>query len=188
MKNARTLPSKHCHLLFVVGAIAQDNILDVRENFTLGQMVTVSGVITTDENLGSVRYMQDATAAIVIYPGFDWSEWNDVPAIGDSLVVTGELTEYNGLLEVGPNLAAVEFFGQTSLPEPLDVLPSDFGEELEGVFAKVDDVVFQSPGAVVVGNNTYEFSVGGQVGVMYVRTSNALVGTNLPHVDQIFWV
>ena len=82
------------HLLFVAGAIAQDNILDVRENFTLGQKVTVSGVITTDENLGSVRYMQDATAAIVIYPGFDWSEWNAVPAIGDSMVVTGELTEY----------------------------------------------------------------------------------------------
>ena len=50
-------------------AVAQDNILDVRENYNIGQTVTVTGVVTSDDNLGSVRYLQDATAGIVIYPG-----------------------------------------------------------------------------------------------------------------------
>ena len=69
------------------------------------------GVVTSDDNLGSVRYLQDATAGIAIYPGMDWSGWDQTPIIGDSLSVTGAITEYNGLLEVGPELDAVEFLG-----------------------------------------------------------------------------
>ena len=34
-------------------AVAQDNILDVRENYNIGQTVTVTGVVTSDDNLGS---------------------------------------------------------------------------------------------------------------------------------------
>ena len=30
-------------------AVAQDNILDVRENYNIGQTVTVTGVVTSDE-------------------------------------------------------------------------------------------------------------------------------------------
>ena len=91
--------------------VAQDNILDMRENYNIGQTVTVTGVVTSDDNLGSVRYLQDATAGIAIYPGQDWTAWSATPQIGDSLTVTGEITEYNGLLEVGPDLSAVTFEG-----------------------------------------------------------------------------
>ena len=87
-------------LVFAAQAVAQDNILDVRENYSIGQTVTVTGVVTSDDNLGSVRYLQDATAGIAIYPGQDWTAWSATPQIGDSLTVTGEITEYNGLLEV----------------------------------------------------------------------------------------
>ena len=38
--------------------VAQDNILDMRENYNIGQAVTVTGVVTSDDNLGSVRYLQ----------------------------------------------------------------------------------------------------------------------------------
>ena len=75
-------------------------------------------MVTSDDNLGSVRYLQDATAGIAIYPGADWSDWDATPQIGDSLSVTGEITEYNGLLEVGPNLMAVDFLGAGTLPNP----------------------------------------------------------------------
>ena len=94
--------------LFAVSliAVSQDNIQEVRETATIGQTVTVVGVVTSDDNLGSVRYLQDATAGIAIYPGMDWSGWDQTPVIGDSLSVTGAITEYNGLLEVGPELDA----------------------------------------------------------------------------------
>lgn len=76
-------------VLCAVNVTAQENILDMRENYNIGQTVTVSGVITSDDNLGSVRYLQDATAGIAIYPGEDWSSWEATPQIGDSLSVTG---------------------------------------------------------------------------------------------------
>ena len=159
--------------------VAQDNILDVRQNYNIGQTVTVTGVVTSDDNLGSVRYLQDATAGIALYPGEDWSAWEATPQIGDSLSVTGEITEYNGLLEVGPNLTEVSFFGQGELPEPLEITPAQMGENLEGQLVRINGVTFPLAGTFITGNNTYDFTASGEFGVIYVRTSNTLVGEEL---------
>ena len=165
--------------LVTLTSVAQENILDMRENYNVGQTVTVTGVVTSDDNLGSVRYLQDATAGIALYPGQDWSAWDATPQIGDSLSVTGEITEYNGLLEVGPNLTAVEFFGAGTLPEPLEITPAQMGENLEGQLVRVNGVTFPLAGTFITGNNTYDFTASGETGVIYVRTSNSLVGEEL---------
>ena len=162
-----------------IGATAQVDIQDVRDNYNIGQTVTVVGVVTSDDNLGSVRYLQDASAGIAIYPGQDWSSWDATPQIGDSLSVTGEITEYNGLLEVGPNLDAVEFFGTTTPPDPQVITPAQLGESLEGQLVQINGVTFPLAGTFIVGNNTYDFTSGGENGVIYVRTSNTLVGQEL---------
>ena len=159
--------------------VAQENILDMRENYNIGQVVTVTGVVTSDDNLGSVRYLQDATAGIALYPGQDWSAWEATPQIGDSLSVTGEITEYNGLLEVGPNLTDVSFFGQGTIPTPLEITPSQMGENLEGQLVRVNGVTFPLAGTFITGNSTYDFNAAGEPGVIYVRTSNSLVGEEL---------
>ena len=93
--------------------------------------------------------------------------------------VTGEITEYNGLLEVGPNLTAVEFFGAGTLPEPLEITPAQMGENLEGQLVRVNGVTFPLAGTFITGNNTYDFTASGETGVIYVRTSNSLVGEEL---------
>ena len=175
-------------LLLLIGfscanAIGQQSILDARENYYIGQTVTVTGVITSDDNLGSVRYLQDATAGIALYPGYDWSEWPATPEIGDSLRVTGDLTEYNGLLEVGPDLVSVEFLGAGTLPNPLVITPSEMGENLEGQLVRFNCVAFSLAGAEIQGNNTAEFNSSGEIGIIYVRTSNSLVGQQLPEGD-----
>ena len=159
--------------------LSQDNILDVRTNYSVGDVVTVTGVVTSDGNLGSVRYLQDATAGIALYPGADWSEWDDEPAIGDSLTVTGEVTEYNGLLEVGPNLSAVTFEGTGAVPAPLVIGAADMDESLEGQLVRVNSVTFPLAGQEITGNNTYDFTADGETGIIYVRTSNSLVGETL---------
>ena len=159
--------------------VAQENILDMRENYNIGQTVTVTGVVTSDDNLGSVRYLQDATAGIALYPGQDWTAWEATPQIGDSLSVTGEITEYNGLLEVGPNLTDVTFFGQGTVPTPLEITPSQMGENLEGQLVRINGVTFPLAGTFITGNNTYDFTSAGESGVIYVRTSNSLVGQEL---------
>ena len=166
-------------LLLVQASVAQDNILDARTNYGVGDVVTVSGVVTSDDNLGSVRYLQDATAGIALYPGADWAAWSATPAIGDSLTVTGEISEYNGLLEVGPNLSAVTFEGPGTLPEPLVIGAADMDESLEGQLVRVNGVTFPLAGQEITGNSTYDFTADGQSGVIYVRSSNSLVGETL---------
>ena len=47
---------------------AQSDILDARTNYNIGQTVTVTGIITSGADLGSVRYVQDASAGIALYP------------------------------------------------------------------------------------------------------------------------
>jgi len=166
-------------LILVQASVAQDNILDARTNYGVGDVVTVSGVVTSDDNLGSVRYLQDATAGIALYPGADWAAWSATPAIGDSLTVTGEISEYNGLLEVGPNLSAVTFEGPGTLPEPLVIGAADMDESLEGQLVRVNGVTFPLAGQEITGNSTYDFTADGQSGVIYVRSSNSLVGETL---------
>ena len=80
---------------------------------------------------------------------------------------------------MGPNLTAVEFFGAGTLPEPLEITPAQMGENLEGQLVRVNGVTFPLAGTFITGNNTYDFTASGETGVIYVRTSNSLVGEEL---------
>ena len=159
---------------------AQTDILDARTNYSVGQVVTVTGIVTSGADLGSVRYLQDATAGIALYPGSDWSSWTFEPNPGDEISITGELTEYNGLLEVGPSLSNVQLLSSgNDLPDPQIITPSQMGENLEGQIIEVQGTIFEAGGQIIEANNTYNFTSGGETGIIYVRTSNSLVGTTL---------
>ena len=163
-----------------IGMSAQTDIQDARSNYSVGQVVTVSGIITSGADLGSVRYLQDASAGIALYPGADWSDWTFEPNPGDEISITGEITEYNGLLEVGPNLSAVELLSSgNALPEPQIITPNQLAESYEGEIVEIPATTFDAGGQIIEGNSTYSFNSGGQTGVIYVRTSNSLVGTTL---------
>ena len=55
-------------LAATLGTAAQTDILDARTNYSIGDTITVTGVITSGESFGSVRYLQDETAGIALYP------------------------------------------------------------------------------------------------------------------------
>lgn len=167
-------------LLCVFGLHAQETILDARTNYNLGQIVSVEGVVTSDENLGTVRYIQDETAGIVIYPGSNWNAWQATPEPGDLIAVTGVLTEYNGLLEVGPELFDVSFLGSAEVPPPLLVTPEQLNESVEAQLVEIEAVAFSEAGGTFEGNSTYDFVSAGESGVIYVRNSNSLVGSLIP--------
>lgn len=161
-------------------AFAQTDIFDARTNYNLGDEVTVTGIVTNEGSLGSVRYIQDATGGIALYPGFDWGTF-DEPTIGDEVTVTGLLTEFNGLLEVGPDLSVVTINSQGNpLPEPLNVTPGEFEEDLEGVLLTVEGATFDQGGTIISGNTTYDFTALGENGVIYVRNGNYLIDAILP--------
>ena len=159
---------------------AQSDIQDVRSNYSIGQTVTITGIVTSGSDLGSVRYIQDSSAGIALYPGNDWSDWSAEPNPGDEVTVTGEITEYNGLLEIGPNLSQVDVLSSgNDLPEAQVVTPNMIDESLEGELVVIQSTTFDSGGQTIESNATYTFNASGEEGIIYVRSSNSLVGTIL---------
>lgn len=168
-------------LLFApLATIGQTDILDARTNYDVDDEVTVTGVVTNDGALGSVRYIQDGTAGVAIYPGDNWDSW-DEPMPGDEITVTGVLSEFMSLLEVGPDLSEVSINSSgNDLPDPIEIAADGMNEDLEGQLVRVEDAMFNNGGVVVEGNSTYTFEADGASGIIYVRTTNPLVGTILP--------
>jgi predicted extracellular nuclease len=75
---------------------AQTDIQDLRDNYAVGQIVTITGIVTNGEEMGSsVRYIQDESAGIAIYSAdtetsLPW-EGFVTPSRGDEITVTGEI-------------------------------------------------------------------------------------------------
>ena len=172
-----------CLVLFAANLGAQTDIQDARSNYSLGQTVTVTGIITSGESLGSVRYLQDESAGIAIYPGTSWS--TTAPEIGDSVTITGELAEFSGLLEIGPNIDSVVINSSgNALPDNQTLTPDEMSEAYEGERVALLDCSFASAGAVFQGNTSYTITSGAESGELFVRADNFLIGETIPFGPQ----
>jgi phosphatidylserine/phosphatidylglycerophosphate/cardiolipin synthase-like enzyme len=168
-------------LLVVLCATLNAQTIAVARTAAIGASVTITGVVTNGSEMGSsVRYVEDATAGIAVYPGAQWTSFT-APNIGDNVTVVGALSQYNGLLELGPTLTSITVNSSgNALPTPQTTTPSTINESFEGELVSVGNVVFDLAGSVITGNSTYTFTAGGQTGVIYIRSGSVLVGTNLP--------
>ncbi len=166
-------------LLFSIVGFSQMNIADVR-NESLGTVVTIEGVATNGGELGIIRYLQDATGAIAVYPGT--GSVGDFPgevSRGSLVRVTGELKEFNNLLEVDA-ISAYEVISENNeLPEPLVLTPSQINEDTEAVLAVINNVKFTAGGNTFSTGN-YEFTSNGETSEIFLRSGNPLVGTEIP--------
>jgi phosphatidylserine/phosphatidylglycerophosphate/cardiolipin synthase-like enzyme len=168
-------------LIISTALSAQEDLIDVRQNYDVGDVVTVSGIVINGEEFGSVRYIQDNSGGgIALYPGDDWTGNAFEPQPGDSITITGELSEFASLLEVGPNIISMTLESQgNDLPLPLDANLSYFVEQLEGTLLSLENIEFDNAGAVF-GSSTYSFTTGGMEGVIYVNSSSPLIGELVP--------
>src|SRR5687768_9089610 len=76
---------------------AQTITIAQARSLATGSAVTVKGIVTSGAELGIIRYLQDGTAGITAYS----TDLSNVLR-GDSLLLTGILKNYNGLLEIDP--------------------------------------------------------------------------------------
>ncbi len=167
-------------LLSAAGLSAQSDIADLRANYDVGEIVTISGIIINGPELGSVRYLQDETGGIALYPGSDWSGQDAEPMIGDIITITGEITEFANLLEIGPNISSITIDSQgNDLPAPIVVTPNELSEQYEGMLLQVTGASFFDGGAMF-GSSTYGFSASDEEGVVYVRNGSPLIGELIP--------
>ena len=149
------------------------NILSARSQ-DLGTIVTVSGIVTNGSEIGVIRYIQDESAGIGIY---DATVMEDV-STGDSITVTGELDEYNGLLEI-KFVSQLTVHGTGYLVSEQLITPSEIGEDTEGELVKINDVIFENGGSEFsVG--VHNFSSNGESGVIYVKSGSELEGQFIP--------
>ena len=114
-------------LTLCLSSLQAQNIASARTQ-TIGSTVTISGIVTNGDELGPIRYIEDATAAIAAY-----DPTNLVGTLrGDSVTVTGELVDYNGLLEIQPvNNFSNHGTGYSITPQIITPLQIDENTESE---------------------------------------------------------
>jgi endonuclease/exonuclease/phosphatase family metal-dependent hydrolase len=91
----------------------------------LGSSVTVSGWVTVANQFGGPSYIQDSTAGIAVF----LSDFSANVAVGDSVVVSGTLTEIGntpfttgtGLLQIGSNVSYSVYADANQLQQPVTI-------------------------------------------------------------------
>lgn len=154
-------------------AFGQANILDAR-SYSVGSTVTVSGVVTNGSELGSIRYMQDGTGGIAAYG----SAINSVQRY-DSITVTGQISEFSGLLEISPITNVVNHGAAVVQPQPIEIPLTAASEALEAQYIVVHNVTFTSTG-VFGGNQTYQVTDGSNLLDVRINTTTNIDGTSIP--------
>ena len=159
-------------LLSIVG-FAQD-IATARAQ-GVGATVTITGVATNGDELGPIRYIEDATAGMAIY---DPTAMGAVVR-GDEVTVTGVLVDYNGLLEMQPvNSNSVNSSGNSIAPQL--ITPIQIGEATESELVQINDVIFNNGGSIFTGNTAFDFTSNGETGKIYLKTGHQLENTLIP--------
>lgn len=161
--------------------IAQDNIAEAKSNYGVGDQVTVTGIVTNGSELGSIRYIQDETGGIALYPGVNWNNLDFTPQPGDEVSITGTLSMFANLLEVGPVISELSLISSGNpLPEPIVLTPNQLNESYEGRIVRINAINF-SGGGSIFGTSTYGFTdVNGEEGVIYVNANSNLIGELVP--------
>lgn len=140
----------------------------------VSQIVTVSGRVS--KIIDSEYYIQNkgTREAICIYSA------PQTGAIGDSVVITGKVVEYNNLTEIN-NISYFCNLKNNKVVNPLEIKISDINEDLEGKLVSIKGVTFTNAGMTIPeSNGSYAFSDGTGSLVLYVNYSSKLVGQKLP--------
>ncbi|MDP8203943.1 MAG: endonuclease [Candidatus Tenebribacter mawsonii] len=101
-----------------------------------GQTVSISGIVTA--NFGTSYFVQDGTG---LWNGLFIYESGRNPAIGDSVIITGEISEYYEKTEMS-NISDYYFISSNhNLPEPVEIATGGAEEGHESIIVKVKDAV-----------------------------------------------
>jgi len=159
-------------LLSIVG-FAQTDIATARSQ-GIGATVTITGIVTNGDELGLIRYLEDATAGLALY---DPSTLVGVVR-GDEVTVTGVLVDYNGLLEMTPVNSSITNTTGNSLTPQL-ITPIQVGEATESKLIQINSVIFNNGGSSFT-SGTHDFTSNGETGRVYIKIGSPLENTLIP--------
>jgi len=117
-------------------------------NAVAGATVTVRGIATNGPELGAIRYFQDGTAGIAAYGG----SAGTAPAVaaglnavqpGDSILVTGQLKQFYGFLELDPLTSVTVLAGNRPVVPTVFAagnIAAAFAEQYEGQLVRINGI------------------------------------------------
>ena len=162
--------------------IAAARALAPATNNTAGPTVTVHGIVTNGNELGSsvsiVRYIQDGTAGIAVYTtGGATGPLVSALVPGDSIIVTGGLKMFHGLLEIDPITSLTVLAGNRSLPAPVVFTSANFtaayAEQYEGQLVRLNGLTSVNSKS---GSSVTAFSAN----TVYLLNNTAALATYVP--------
>ncbi len=166
-------------LLFATIQFAFNQIdIATARNESLGSEVTIRGIAINGEELGRIKYIQDATGGIAVYS----SSLDDLEA-GTDITLTGILKSYNNMLEIDPVSSSTENSTGNPLPDPAILTPDELGEDYEGQLVQIKNAVFKDVGSVFQASTNYDFTADGIEGVIRISSydgSNPNEGRIIP--------
>lgn len=160
-------------IYFNIDAFAQANILAAR-NLGVGSTVTITGIVANGDELGPIRYIEDSTGGMALYD----------PTIlaslvrGDEVTVTGELVDYNGLMEMQP-VNSSTLNSSANIVNPFLVTPLQIGETTESELIQIDNVIFNNGGSMFT-SGTHDFDSNGETGKIYIKAGHSLENSMIP--------
>ena len=131
----------------------------------LGSVITVKGIVTNGSELGSIRYLQDATAGIAAY-GTSVANVK----LGDSITVTGTLANYNQLLEIQPITSLTIINSNNTVPAPKATTISQFSSANQGMLIQIVNAAFKNGGSPIT-KTSLTFQVGTDTSVIYASST-----------------
>jgi phosphatidylserine/phosphatidylglycerophosphate/cardiolipin synthase-like enzyme len=147
----------------------------------IGASVTVRGIVTNGGELGKIRYMQDGTAGIAAFPNNASVAGFDAVQLGDSIEVTGNLIQFQNLLEITPITGFTILSSNHPLPAPKVIGFAQVGEALESQLVRVECVTFGGAGGTFSSAGTYDVSDGdGGQAKIYLRGQHPMINTTIP--------
>jgi endonuclease I/DNA/RNA endonuclease YhcR with UshA esterase domain len=160
----------------------QDEIMEITqvqgessESPLIGNKVTITGRVTP--NFDNTIYIQDKSD---IQSGICIFNTLKTGKVGDSIVVSGKVTEYSTLTEI----TDVEYFfnfGNNQNVEPLVINTSQINEDYEGMLVQIKNVLFEQAGSLIQEENkTFTFFDDFGQADLFVAWHSRLPGKNIP--------
>ena len=149
----------------------------------LGETVTLTGWVTVADEFEGPVYFQDETGGIA---WFNFGLMRDAQngftldvQRGDSIVITGELGEFNDLVQIVGDNVQYEFFPEANRDiEPLPITVSALNSgNYEGQLVSMN-VTVNHTGAFQ--SNEYDITDGTGTGVLYINDDTEIIGATAP--------
>ncbi len=150
------------------------------ESYLKGETVTLTGVVTVANEFGGTAYIQDATAGVAIYD----KKFAGSVAIGDSVILTGLVTMYQGLTEIGTlTSSSIVANGCAANPTVVTIAQVkgqawDGFEQYEGALLRINKVwmITTSPTGKWAGGTNYKLTDGIDTMDMRINATTNIVG------------